>query len=234
MKPDEEFCQTAYHRFLKEQGFKKVEWDDGTEPPDYFVEVDGIPRAVEVTRVIGTTQVGSQPMSNQMLDDSLHKAFEMMKQRIQTTEPIAGTYLIHIQPTPNMKETIPSIESEAREYMRDTRHCEIAPYKRLPGNWRIRKVAGAPSLLAHAGMISGFKWEIEANDELQQLLTVAVQKKVSKLSKLVGPIALLLFDEYRAADKNTWTKFLPQEAKLRFDWILRIGWKNDCQLIWEN
>ena len=233
MKPEEELCRSAYHRFLEYRGTASVDWIDGSEPPDYFVELDGKRFAVEVTRIIGKTRVGNQLESNQKLKSLYLEVFDNWLQRIKDSEQIDGTYVIRRRPIPNLKKTLPDIEVAVRNYIRETRGLTIASAESLPGDWTIRKTAAAPSVLGYIGPMIEFKWEVETREELREYLDVALKAKVKKLRDIPVPVVLLLFDEFHLANTETWSALLPNDAKSRFNSILRIDNEGRCEPIWK-
>ena len=230
MKPDEDFCQSAYDRFLRQSGHDHIAWHDGAEPPDYFVDVSGIQYAVEVTGIYGSRSVGNQEMPNQLIRMSLDKEFEKLKRRLLLAKQIHGYYVVRIKPVVELNTLLPQIESEVLKYLRDTCLDESSPSKKLPGNWTITKYARQPDVFEYSA--GRAMWGSDADIELRRFVDDALNAKMRKLRNISVPIVILLHDAYHFASMCAWTNSVSGDAKARFHSILRVGNEGGCQLVW--
>jgi hypothetical protein len=85
-RDDEEFARETFTRFLARTGSVPPVWQDGTEPPDYFLSWQSAQYAVEVTQVMESFDVGARPLPYQ----GMAKALTGLTRRIQARALAAG------------------------------------------------------------------------------------------------------------------------------------------------
>lgn len=192
------------------------------DPPDFWLTLDGIRFAVEVTSIV--TNQGYRANSLKLKQAIFDSAANLLR----------GRYILTLMDYPdiprrNSKEW-KQLVVKATSYIDNTRDTDTAPecmlLKNHEGSIAINKISGNCAAIGLAGPIEA-KWEGEVEDELTQLMQTAVNKKRCRLLKKGVPnqgdrLILLLYDAYGLAESED-----AQRALLKvkgYDWFHSVYW----------
>ena len=201
----------AYHLEQK-CGCNRVEIQRETDdPPDFWLTIDGIRFAVEVTSIV----TGQGYRANSL----------NLKQAISESAAqgnlLRGTYSLTLMRHPeipgrNSRQWAQLVVS-ATSFIGNTRDADATPesllVKDTEGSLAIKKISGNGAAIGLLGPVE-VKWEAEVGDELRQLIQRAVDKKREKLLKKGVPAQcprslLLLYDAYRLRRERRRTEGTP-------------------------
>ena len=210
MKSDsEEFCKTMFDIYL--MGLfpdSSIFWEDvkqKDEPPDYYLFVDGIKYAVEVTRLMWKINVGANnPLPPRTIRDLLREFVVEVESTARAQNYLHGVYLVIFpKPIDNFESVRSSIQSELLNYIQQTQRVINAPSELVYKNGRqkcvIEKMRDDENKVNMGGPSFG-KREGEIFDDTKQLLAERLSNKEIKLKNINYPKILLLHDEYPFSD----------------------------------
>jgi hypothetical protein len=93
--PNEEFCKAQFTTFLTTASSQtSIIWDEGANPPDYDLTIDGVKYAVEVTALMERIQVGSITLPESGIIDSLWSLVDEIEATAQKQNILTGSYVV--------------------------------------------------------------------------------------------------------------------------------------------
>lgn len=207
---NEEFCKSKFDDFIRAKlRYSSIHWDDVAqtdEPPDYFLHLDGIKYAVEVTLLMEKTEAGNLQLPNIAITASLWQLVDEVETNARNDNCLHGAYLVSFsQPVTNFRNIRNQLFSDLLNYVTETQFVRTAPERVIfeHGYQRctIRKLHDQKNYIGRAGP-SGGKWEGEVRDEICDLLEERINSKRQKLSRVAEPKILLLYDAYHFANSE--------------------------------
>lgn len=220
-KPDfEEICKRSFDTYLSTNvGAGHVAWRRGEDPPDYYVRVDGVTYAVEVTTVMEMVMVDSTQFPVASIVRSVYDlACEVEKQAL-LEGALRGHYAITIpRPIPNFTRLRPRMKERALDYIRRTK-VEVSAAPEVILEWRrhectIQKASDSSPKVSTVGPMTAVGFEVEFKREACRLLDIAITTKADKLSHLSLPRILLLLNEYHIVDSRHYKECIPTLTSL--------------------
>jgi hypothetical protein len=202
--PTEEFCKSQFTAFLTSAtSYSSVTWDDGDEPPDFYLTSDSVRYAVEVTALMESIPVGAITLPEQAIINALWGLVDDVAATAQAQHWLTGSYIVaFLQPIVDFRSVRNQIEQELLTYIRNTQHLDRAPeylaLDRGPQSVRIQKIHNQQDQIHKVGPSRG-KSEGEAGLQICTLLGERLHDKDHKLRNIFLPKILLLYDSYRFA-----------------------------------
>jgi hypothetical protein len=213
MREDEEHCKEVFNTFLK-QYYRDVDiiWTPGdmNKPPDYFLSLHHDKYVVEITSVIEKTTLDNKIVDHIAIDKSIKKFIEGIRKDAIEKGFLKGAYIVRYKPITDFGKYKQAISTRIRDYLQRTQHCFFAAedeiFSKGHNSWYIYKLQSDRTYLS---VTSGdAKWKGEAEDELCNLINIALQKKVNKLKNISLPKILLLNDRFVWINAGEWPKYI--------------------------
>ncbi len=204
---NEELCKSRFENFLKGSSTTgPLSWEDGGEPPDYYLTIDGIRYAVEVTIVMETLEVGTSTMSTKAVMASLGNFVDEVELIARKQSILHGTYVVLFsKPITNFRDVKDTIRNALLAYIESTQVLGKAPqqviFKRGRQTCSIEKIHSQADRIHKPGPTNG-KREGDAALEICELLKNKLDEKLYKLRNVQPPKIVLLYDAYLFADPS--------------------------------
>lgn len=236
MKPrDEEFAKESFDSFLRQQvPLERTRWQEGDEPPDYFLQLDGERYGVEVTMIVPNVELDGVSYSSRMLGDALRRFSDDLQERARAAGILRGAYVVWLEPIEDFKRLAPVARKSFLRYVERTRDVESAPQEvvaRQRGvRWYIKKLHAEKDYLTWTMATGGGGFEGAVRQELVDLLAGCVESKTQSLSEVEGRIILLMVDAYHCAESHLWLDCLPDGLR-RFHTVARVFQDHECQIL---
>ena len=208
--PDEESCRSEFDDFLRKASPSVViRWHEvrqQDEPPDYYLSLDGIEYAVEVTSLMETLPVGTLLLPYVAVTRSLWDFIDQVEETAKREGYLHGAYAVgFLGPIEYFSMVKDQIRAALLNYIETTQGLESAPERVVFGyggqRCSIQKIHNAGTKIVKAGP-TNFKWEGEAAIQICSLLEERLADKCRKLRNISAPKILLLYDSYHFADKQ--------------------------------
>jgi hypothetical protein len=207
-REDEEICKEEFEAFLRSQGISNISWDNGDEPPDYYLNTAGVRYAVEVTNLMEQVETDGRQMSHLGFRHKVTRFVRNVERQARQEGILAGAYSLRCKPRDDFASQKRRIREQLLEYIRTTQGSVAPPARVLLGrgysSWSVEKLQSESRFLIPS--VSGAKWEVEAQNELCQLLQNVLLQKTEKLRSIDLPKILLILDRYVWLNINAWTK----------------------------
>ena len=233
---DEEFARQAFSGALARLGVSEpVVWEEGAEPPDFFLGI-GVERyAVEVTRVVGQVELGGRRESKRKSGTVLQRFADELQDTARQQGILRGAYVLWLEPISDFKDVEPKARAAFLQYVSRTRELSSAieeiVLKRRGLHWSIRKLHDQKTYLlatrseGTGGLLS------EVVEDFPGLLKTAVETKVAKLTAVNMPHILLLVDDYHYASGDLWRHDVLTPFRQKFHTIARVFQEYECQIL---
>lgn len=223
-RPEEEYCKMQFDTFLRKFfSSSDVKWEDVQDVrPEYYLFVDKVRYAVEVTTLVEKIPVGgASPIEAAAVFKTLQDFVGGVETAAKAEGNLRGKYVVYLTPIDNFACVRDEIQKGLLEYIRDTRNLEAASWKvvfrkiTLPHQQlcQIQKVGSKPDkvYVSVAGMP---KTGTDIIRGLCSLLNERLDTKVKLLKKITEPKILLLLDEYVFSDPEDYKACLNQIPSL--------------------
>lgn len=233
MKSESEtLCKTLFDDFLK--GLRpapSVVWREGpkNKPPDYYVSIDGVEYAVEVTTLMARVPIGPNSKPRATVQASWRKLVREVTETAEQSGFLNGTYLIvFTSAIEGYGRARGRMKTALLDYIRRTQYVHSAPGETVferPGLQvcQISKTHDASDSVGMEGP-RGVKWEVEVAGESCILLEERIREKSGKLGGIQAPKILLLEDCYHRADSTMLKECVPRLPSMRhFHTVLVVG-----------
>jgi hypothetical protein len=221
----EQFCRDSLERFIRKiDPSSSLIWEDveqKNEPPDYYLSVNKIRFAVEVTRLVRKEQVGTEkPLPVGIIRDFLKKfVSDEIEAVARDNGSLHGSYLVSFsKPITNFAAVKDLIQSELLTFVSDTQLAgQASPqvvYKCCRQECQIEKLSNLDDKVFMGGPIIS-NWEGDAQAEVAQLIYDRLNEKTHRLRNINNPKILLLHNKYQFSDLiRIWKKCIPAESPL--------------------
>lgn len=216
MRKDEEHCKNAFDTFLRlHYTDNDIIWSDGDEPPDFYLELCGTEFAVEVTSILEEVALGNRTVAHFEIDASVKMFIDDIREDAIRRGILKGAYIVNYKPIRDFGKQKQAISVRIMDYLQRTQNVTSAPKENIVGKGHLRwYICKVHSENTHLTRTTGdARWEVEAADELCDLLNKALETKAEKLKIISLPKILLLNDRFPWIDADEWRQYL---AKLRF------------------
>lgn len=194
------------------------------DPPDFWIDVDGLRYAAEVTSIV----------KDQAYHATCTSLKDMAKKNATDEKVLFGTYCLNIirhpdLPRRNSKEWV-ALVSKVLSFIRNTASDKSTEKFSLlndqQGHLSIQKISADGATVGLIGAPEA-KWEGEVHNELQELMQEAITMKRKKLEKKGVPnncprIFLVLYDAYGYASAEDAQKTLL--CTDGHDWFHSVFW----------
>ncbi len=235
---DEEFAKEAFVRFLARVGGALGDWQDGSDPPDYFLSLPGHRFAVEVTQVMERFDLAVSPVPYAGMSKSLTRLTRRLQARALQEGVLRGTYVLAFKPIPNLgqqesvlTDRLLQLLSSGSQVKRD----HWTPVLQGPDGplVEIMKLTDNGATIAELVGGSGPKWGGQIVEEGSRLILEALTNKADRLRNVAGAHILLLVDAYHYAPGEIWRASIGGAASLRssFHTIARVHAEYECQVL---
>lgn len=216
----EEVCKAKLDAHLKEalNGFE-LSWLDGSEPPDYWLEVGGTKYAVEMTSIVDSFDIAGEKYSEPGVDAALWSLVADIDSEANQKGILFGTYIITFHlPVPNLRREKRAITKRAIDYTKSTATDASPASETL---WDsdlescvIKKVSSEGKKVYPFGPGRG-AFESQAAIEACKLLKTALFQKKAKLRNIQQPIIIVIHDLYALAPREAYYQchFEPNELE---------------------
>lgn len=185
------------------------------EPPDFYLFLDSVTFAVEVSALVEKVRVGSRTQLPRRV------AVEHLRALVQDCESLAsqrdllsGQYVVRFSGTlTDLPEIRALLMTAILDYVEMTKQVDTSPYRlvfRQRGEHRMEecgvlKASANGARIVFGGLVFS-RWEVEAERILCTLLGAALASKSKKLQRLREPKILLLIDRYPFGHREMYTR----------------------------
>jgi hypothetical protein len=238
-RADEERCRLAFDSYVKKVSMAtEVVWEscEANDPPDYYVYLDNVKFAVEVTTLMETIQVGTIGLRQEAINQCLWQFVEGVERAAKSSGMLDGGYLVCFpQPIDGFGDLKDRIQRELLEYIRTTQGLAAAPEKTVYRKGRqrcaIQKLPDVSDKVILAGP-DGAKGGFEVAEDVRRLVQERITVKIDKLADISYPRILLLYDRYCYAHRQIFTDCAPELSSLgAFHTICVVRGTEECILI---
>lgn len=186
----EEYCKRHFDAWLaKKQVCSNRQWEKGTDPPDFFLTMDGARYAVEVSRIADEGRTTASESLSRLVDN-------LERDRLENGS-LSGTYIVDAdEALPRGARYRREFRKQIEEYIDETRKDDH-PFRRdvqIGGRRvaRIEKYLPTGAVLAYNG-IGGGGWEYEIRQEYKTIMDGLIRRKKDRLERH-APAVLVLQD----------------------------------------
>lgn len=234
-RKDEEFARLAFEYFLSNHGMSN-QWQDGRDPPDFEVTIEGVVHPVEVAQLMETVSSGETNRSERGWSAVLSKIADEVEAVMKHRGVLRGTYCIHLDPTPEPKRVFKSVFPDIECYILDTKDMDIAhPHVLWHGedgdSWTIEKIGSIQDMVGYTMSIGRAKWSSDIERDLRQILGLELADKRDKVGGL-SDVILLLIDAYHYAHTSDWLRVASEIDFAPFHTVARVYDDWQCQVLY--
>lgn len=202
-RKDEEFCKLRFHQYiLGMYPAETIRWEDvpsKEEPPDFYLYLNGIKYAVEVTDMIEKIDVGTaRTIPRNIVNLTYVNFVKKIEKEARENGWLSGTYTILFH---RVIKNFGAIEDEIREqllyYIQNTKELESAQaLEFFRGYGRVCSINKSNNTknIIYPGLPASSKWEGQSTKDSQILLEERLKDKVLKLRDLSMQVILLIYD----------------------------------------
>jgi len=229
----QEFCKVRFEAYLRQRSSvtEQIEWQEGPDPPDYYLIVGNQKYAVEVTSIAEKIDIGSgKEMEREKLVGYRKSLVAKVESEAKTQGILRGRYVVTfdslLPPSFNLPEQSQKIKCALLKYIQETQDVETAPERRIPESGitlcSIRKKSLSPSQEVDVLFEPcSFWWEGEAVAKACEWLESAIKKKADRLEgadQRLGielPKILLILHDFSAVDFTVYKCCKPCQENLQ-------------------
>lgn len=184
----QEFCKVRFEAYLRQRSSvaEQIEWQEGPDPPDYYLIVGNQKYAVEVTSIAEKIDIGSgKEIEREKLVEYRKRLVAEVESEAKTQGILRGCYVVAfgplLPPWFNLPGRSQKIKCALLKYIQETQDVETAPERRITHCW-IRKKSLSPSQEVVVLFEPwSFWWEGEAVAKACEWLESAIKKKADRL-----------------------------------------------------
>lgn len=234
MRSDEEFAKSQFDVYLQSKLTEtSILWQDGDEPPDYYLHMDKIKYPVEVTRLVEQVETPRGQIPKTGIDASARDIAQQVQKEAIQRGILKGKYFISFPYAyrdfyDSRKKLIIQILDFIDQTQPDIR-VDIADIKIEGESYcLIQKTNNLENSVAVGAFQPSSKFELEAFNEGCQLLEKVINNKAKLLSKLDQPKILLIIDQYNFVEPENYLRCISKiSAVSEFHTIFLIHtWDN--------
>lgn len=218
---EEQVCIDSFVQHLREiDRMQEITVRDGSEPPDFWVTIEGVKYAVEVTSIVTDYNYNA-------LCEKLVKA---IRSKFETNSDINGKYALEIvrRPVISKRGTYQwnKLVSDAAAIIRDESNSplgkEYCLLKDANGYVAMQRLSQQGSVIGLCRIMPA-KRSIEVEEELLQLIQELIKAKQGRLKKVLSEgseVILLLYDAYGYAEIEDMQKAFQNVRE--YEWLNSI------------
>lgn len=200
---DEELCKLRFNEYLTNFFPEEIiKWEDvpkESEPPDYYLLLNEIQYAVEVTDLVEKIDVGTKRL---LPREEVNKTFvDFVKdvERIaKKNDWLSGAYTVNFRrPIKNFRKIRAELQEQILDYIRSTKELDSAPdFKYFIGHFHFCQISKSHNKIdiIYPFPPASAKFEGQSNQESITLLVERLKVKINKLRNLSVPTILLILD----------------------------------------
>ena len=231
---DEEFAKDSFHRFLDRLDLKdEPVWEDGSDPPDFFLSIGAERFDVEVTRVVAPVSLDGNVFPKWTVTRALRSFAEQVQREARDAGILQGAYVLFLEPVTNFEDAVGPARATILGYLAETQGVPKAEertiLRQVGKRWSVKKLHPTRKYLAPVIAEGGGGWEGEIRAEFAPLLERTIERKVA--SGVGSPRILLLVDDYHYAPAGLWQHALAQRHKRQFHTVARTFLDWECQIL---
>jgi len=236
VRPNEIRAKKGFAALLSQLTGNGGVWQDGEDPPDFWLDWAGERFAVEVTEVMQRIPLGYGSLTERGAIEAIRRAVAQLEKEILAEGILDGTYVMNACPIPDLRGQMPALKADICEYIASTKHISSAPSKQLlkgrrGQTWAISKVRSTGTDL-HAGFsVGSVKSAIEASADLRYLIVERVEVKSTDYQNIPGKKVLLFVDSYLYADWEHWVDAAAVAARSVFHTVAVISSVFGCHVL---
>jgi len=212
----EGFLRDEFNRWLvREHPDAAIQWSDGSEPPDFWLDVSTRRYAVEASRILDERE--------RCITASQERLVQEVERQACKRSTLSGRYLVTWNKDPLTiagKGAKRRIVAELVNFIEQTKAvavCEAVPID-IDAHvvCRIEKYAATGQKVY--GILSASDtgiFEHEVRSEIAELIKRRVSAKLDRLKSTARPWILILYDLYGLADPGDWTLAIGKIPEVR-------------------
>jgi hypothetical protein len=212
MRKDEEFCKQKLDEYFRRLlSTVNLTWELGKEPPDYYLILNSLRYAVEVTALVAKMEVGDRGLQPRpQIINSLKQAISQVEKFARNQNILDGHYHVHFsRPINNLKRVEEEIKNNLLEYIVQARHLnsaeeQIAFSQKIGFSQqycKVKKISINSSKITMSGPVD-FRGGDKAREEMCQMLRESAEIKMTKLEQVKEPKVLIFYDAYGFASRQ--------------------------------
>lgn len=207
MRKDEENSKAAFHAFMTPRHpLTDIVWEDGDQPPDYYLSLGSTKYAVEVTSAMEPIGIENKTVSILGTLVTVRRFLKEIEQEAIAGGILTGAYSVRFKPLHDLGKFKRQIKREITDYLRSTQNVPSAVGKTVVGEghsrWEIAKHHSDRTYLS--GQTADAKFHGEAIRELSTLLDEILTTKSRKLAAVAKPWILLVCNRYPWLEPSDW------------------------------
>lgn len=214
MRDDETWCKDCFDNFLSTR-YPSVHrvWEDGTEPPDFFLTLDSVRFAVEISKLSEQVHTPKGSIPEASYDAATERFRKDVEQEALSSGFLSGSYALSFDgPLSDVRRGYRNAKAVALQYIERTRAATSARERDLvpmePGLITIEKLTPSGDLIT--GVWNGAtKWGDQIEEDAVRHLDSMLDEKRRKMARIQPPIILL-------ADNRLALTFAVADAFRRF------------------
>ncbi len=207
----EEVSKESFTSWLNTKSISKsIRWQEvkqEDEPPDWYLTIGDVRYAIEATSIVDYVAEFDPPLSIATISISLSNFVDRVEKYAKSKGPLNGVYIFSLSPIPNFRKQKQRIFKEAISYIDRTRNLESANKFFLGDvgyhSLSIGKIKSDRDFVDKIISL-GAKFEGQAQNELQSLLCVTLERKAKLLREIGEPIILLILDAFAFTNLTDW------------------------------
>lgn len=223
-RKDEEFCKTKFDEFIKKiSKAGSIRWEDvdqKDEPPDYYLYLNDVKYAVEISALIEKIDIGNRILPHFVIISSLRKLVDEVETEARKKRFLKGTYIVKFsQPINNLEKVGNHLFNNLLTHIKATQYkntsAEYTVFKQGIRKCTIEKLNDLDNKIYKMGPNQA-KWGGEIAKEICALLEERLIEKYSLLRGTLDPKILLLYDAYYFAEPKVFKACLNKLSHLDF------------------
>lgn len=236
---DEELAKSAFTKFLNTRPEQyKITWvavPQEFEPPDYYINIEGMRYAVEVTAIIDQIEINGRAYSSLDISSSLRKFIDELEAIVKSKNMLRGGYAVGLSPLSNFPDRRGELLTKLLKYIERTQDMVKADEEVIiKSGYEYVSIQKLDDKESYVGEIISFtpRYKSESLEELSASLIYTLQYKTTKLSKISGPIILLILDSFNYLKGEDWQDVICQlEPVDRFHTICRVSAQGEASVL---
>lgn len=233
MREDEQYACERFEAYVRERlPTAEIEWEEGEDPPDCYLQIDGRRFAVEITTIVDYVVVGTETIPRHSVETNRERLVEEIDNEAHSRGIASGKYYIGFPPLP------PGVDFMSRR--RQIKEAILDTVKRSgaepPGFSQVisfdgrdycvvAKAHNDEDRIAYGAISTEYgKWEGEIEEQARDLLQGVIDQKTEQLEGTSAPKILLVLHRYPYVDPVDYHRLVPDVEGLdEFDTVCIIG-----------
>ncbi len=225
MRKEEEQAKGYFNGFLEARySPRDILWEDGDEPPDYWLTLSGARYAVEVTSILERANIGTSVTSHLTVWKAIRDFVETIEEEALKEGILNGSYHVGFKPVNNLKSAKAGIRKSIKDFVHKTKDVNETDSHSLPVDgscfWTIKKTGGNNDHLYIGTTETRWGEDIEG---LVFLADQAIENKINKLKHIRCDKVLILLVAYPWVKTSTWESLVNIELITKFHTIMAVN-----------